>query len=140
MTPVVVDASVAIKWYVREIHYEEARRLLTAAYERIAPDLMPIEFGNILWKKVRRGEVSNPDATSALHLLLQVPLLLLPSDSLIEDALSLALASGRTVYDCVYLALALRERCQLVTADQRLVNSLATTSYAASILRVEDIP
>jgi predicted nucleic acid-binding protein len=45
---------------------------------------------------------------------------------LMDDALAIALATGRTVYDAIYVALAVRKKCQLVTADERLVNALAT--------------
>jgi predicted nucleic acid-binding protein len=47
---------------------------------------------------------------------------------------------GRSVYDCVYLALAVRLGGQMVTADDRLVNSLAATQRAASAIRLQDVP
>jgi antitoxin FitA len=51
MTPNVVDASVVIKWFVDEVHAEAARRLPEDQYELFAPDLLWLEYGNILWKK-----------------------------------------------------------------------------------------
>ncbi len=53
------------------------------------------------------------------------PLEVHPSAPLFVSAVYLAIQTGWTVYDCLYLALAIREGCQMVTADQRLVNSLA---------------
>jgi len=52
----VVDASVGIKWFVPEIHSDAARRLLTEDSILLVPDLFFPEIGNILWKRVRRGE------------------------------------------------------------------------------------
>ena len=40
MKRLVVDASVAVKWYVPEIHSEAAAKLLSGPYELIAPDLI----------------------------------------------------------------------------------------------------
>ena len=51
-----MDASVAIKWYVPEVHSEIAACLLDGTHELIAPDLLLPEFGNIVWKKVQRGQ------------------------------------------------------------------------------------
>ena len=74
-----------------------------------------------------------------------LPTFFLPSSaisapSLFEPAYLLAAEFGRTVYDSLYLALALLATCPMVTADRRLVNALQGTSLAASILWVEDVP
>ena len=45
---------------------------------------------------------------------------------LAQDALAIALSTGRTVYDAMYFALAIRRGSIFVTADERLVNALAT--------------
>jgi predicted nucleic acid-binding protein len=58
VTLYVVDASVAIKWYVPEVHSETAACLLDGTHQIMAPDLLLPEFGNILWKKVQRGQIS----------------------------------------------------------------------------------
>jgi predicted nucleic acid-binding protein len=49
---------------------------------------------------------------------------LFPTDTSLGDAFALALKHQRAVYDCRYLALALREKCDLVTADDALVRQL----------------
>jgi predicted nucleic acid-binding protein len=46
----------------------------------------------------------------------------------------------RTVYDCMYLALAVQLGGKMVTADERLFASLAGTPRATSIQLVQDIP
>jgi predicted nucleic acid-binding protein len=50
----VIDASVAIKWVVRETGTQEALSL--RQHRLVAPDLLVAECANILWKKVRRKE------------------------------------------------------------------------------------
>jgi predicted nucleic acid-binding protein len=58
MTKIVVDASVAIKWYVPEIHADAAVRILEGDFVLCAPDLIGAELANAIWKKVRRAEIS----------------------------------------------------------------------------------
>lgn len=53
MKAIVVDASVAIKWFIPEIHATAAGRLLEKNLKLLAPDLIFAEIGNILWKKCR---------------------------------------------------------------------------------------
>ncbi|MEA2694640.1 MAG: hypothetical protein QOJ16_4027 [Acidobacteriota bacterium] len=135
----VVDASVAVKWFVPEVHSEEALRLLSAGRELLAPDLLPAEFGNILWKKTRRGEIGVPKAVEILRALAEIPLHVSSSSRLLESAYLLAEKFQRTVYDSLYLALAILEECPMVTADLRLVHALAGTSLAGRTVWVADL-
>lgn len=61
MKACVVDASVAVKWYIPEAHHESALALLTLQRRgdvRLhVPDLFLSETANILWKKFRSGEL-----------------------------------------------------------------------------------
>lgn len=130
MTPVVVDSSVAVKWFVPETLSEAASRLLDGSFELWAPDLLVAEVGNTLWKKVARAELAVEEARAVLAAFAQVPLTLVSSKGLIEAALEIAAAYRRTVYDSLYLALAVACDCVLVTADDRLVNALAAGPLA----------
>ena len=114
----VVDASVAAKWLAPEPDSPLAEALLDD--ELIAPDLLFAEVGNILWKKYMRGEMDAAAARIGARLLLQVPVQLHDSASLLADALTLALQLRHPAYDCFYLALARRVDAPLVTADRRL--------------------
>ena len=140
MTPHVVDASVVIKWFVDEVHAEAARRLQEDQYQLFAPDLLWPECGNILWKKVRRGELIPDEARLIWGALEQQPISAFPSLLVLDLALEVALDTNRTVYDSCYLALAMLLGCQLVTADQRLFNALQDSSYATHVCWVANLP
>ena len=101
----VVDASVVIKWFVDEVHAEAARRLQEDRYDLLAPDLLWPESGNILWKKVRRGELTPDEARLIRGGLEQQPISIFPSRLVLEPALEVAFDTNRTVYDSCYLAL-----------------------------------
>jgi predicted nucleic acid-binding protein len=79
MTPYVVDASIVIKWFVDEVHAEAARRWQEDQYELSAPDLLWLECGNILWKKVRRRELTPDEARLIWGGLEQQPISAFPS-------------------------------------------------------------
>lgn len=138
MTEYVVDAGVAIKWFVPEILEAEAKRWLDPSYILYAPDLLPSEFGNILWKKTRLREITEAEAKRIAGELQHAPISLLSSLSLLNDALHLAQSTGRTVYDCMYLAAAIERGCQLVTADRKFYNALQLTSYKGFVVWVAD--
>ena len=139
MSRYVVDASVAIKWFVPEIHSDAAARLLDETHELLAPDLLLPEFGNILWKKVQRRQISLETSRQILQDFKAVTLQTYPSEPLLEPAVDMANSLGRSVYDCFYLALAVTQRCQMITVDQKFYNALSTSTFATNLLWVEDI-
>jgi predicted nucleic acid-binding protein len=136
----VVDTSVAIKWYLAELHWQPARRLLGASHDLIAPDFLYLELGNVLWKYVIRGELERNDAVQILTDLQQLSLRVVPATADLHQALHLAMEFGRTMYDSLYVALAIREKARMVTADRKLYNALQPTRLAAHLLWIEDVP
>lgn len=135
----VVDASVAIKWHVAEVHSAAALRLLADDAPRLhVPDLLFLEVGNILWKKVRRGDLSGDHARQIARLIATAPVEIHPSLPLFEAAVEIAIQTGRTVYDSLYVALAVSLAGRLVTADEHLVNALKTSPLAGHVLWVGD--
>lgn len=138
MTEYIIDASVAIKWFVPEILEAEAKRWLNPSYILYAPDLLPSEFGNILWKKTRLNEITEGEAKYIAGEFQQAPIILLSSLNLLTDALNLAHSTGRTVYDCMYLSAAINKGCQLVTADRKFYNALQLTTHKAHVVWVAD--
>ncbi len=135
MTTFVVDASVAIKWVVEESGTEAA--LAIRAAERLAaPDLWVAECANILWKKVRRGEISAEQARTAAELLEVAGVEVVSGEPVLSRVVQLATSLDHPAYDCVYLALAVDAGWTMVTADERLLARLRGTSlepYARSI-------
>ena len=107
--------------------------------EILVRDLDP-DVGNILWKKHRIGELEAREARDVLTDLRRLPLRLVGMSSYIESALALAIQYGRTVYDSVYLALAIHQGASFVTADQKLCNTLADTEIANHVTWIKDIP
>jgi predicted nucleic acid-binding protein len=138
-TDVVIDASVGIKWFIPEVHSEDARRFLTDRFHRHAPALFLTEVGQTLWKKVhQRDELSADEGRDILRALETTSLQIHPLTALLEPAFDIALATGRTFYDSVYLALSIALGCKLVTADRRLFNSLQGSPFGGDVLWVED--
>ena len=133
-----VDASVALKWFVPEVLSDRATLLLDGSEDLVAPDLLWPEVGNILWKKVGLGEVRPKEARDILASLHRTPLEVVPSGLLVDAALEIALATRLTVCDCVYVALAVARRAVLVTADDALVRVLSggpLRAHLASLAR-----
>lgn len=130
----VVDASVAVKWVVPENLSESADRLLGSEDPLMAPDLLMIEAANALWKKARRKELSAAEAGRALDVLLASGIVVCAAEPLLGRALAMAQRLEHSVYDCVYLALAERERATLVTADERLLRRLAGRRVRARVV------
>lgn len=132
MSLFVIDASVAAKWVLpdrSETLLDEAEQLL-GRYAKgqarlVVPDLFWAELGNILWKAVRRGRCTQKAAETGLATMRKRGLPTVPSDTLVEAAFAIAAAFDRTVYDSLYIALAIDCRGQLVTADEKLANAVA---------------
>jgi predicted nucleic acid-binding protein len=125
MKPLVIDASVVAAAFFPEKHTAAARSLLLAGGALHAPDLIYAEIANVIWKRHRRGEIDGDEATGLLSDILDLPLEITSSEELVGGALELALRTERTVYDCLYLALAVQRKTTMVSGDHRLVNALA---------------
>lgn len=130
MSLYVIDAGVAVKWFLTEPHSDKARQLLEQFQQRIAelvaPELLVAEAANVFWKRAARGDLTAQEAADDLQDLLAINLPLTPSTALAARALALAQSYRRSVYDCLYLALALERGCELVTGDERLFNAVGS--------------
>ena len=134
----VVDASVAVKWLIAEDGSDIAREMVAKGERLHAPRLMASELANALWRKARLGEIERGDAGIMLASVPQMPVRWGDDEIICGDAVRLALALDRPVYDCVYLALAHRIGAIVVTADLRFVNALASTEHGETIITLDD--
>lgn len=123
MRIVVLDASVAVKWYVREQGSDQAVQLLDREdLHFVAPDLFRAEIANALLRQNRSGQLSEAALDSALADLTFTMPELVPSAEIIDRAVVLARILAHPVYDCLYLSLAERRDTVLVTADEEFVS------------------
>jgi predicted nucleic acid-binding protein len=138
----VIDAGVAITWYVPEVHEVEARRFLDPSFTLHVPELFFPEFGNILWKKARVlkvPEITVGEGRDIIGLIWKVALTVHPMAPLLEAAYDVAVGPERpTVYDSCYLALARALECRLVTADRAFYDALIKSPDGAHLHWVAD--
>lgn len=129
----VVDASVVIKFYVPEILSDKSDEILSRLADGninlLAPDLLYPETGNILWKKRRLGELTHAEAEEIIEALTHVPIRIEESKPIIPLAVTIAMNSGITVYDAMYVAVANIYSTRMITADKKLVDALAKTDF-----------
>lgn len=126
----IVDASVAVKWLIAEDGSDAADALLLADGLG-APDLLFAEVANVLWKGWRRGDFTRlPDG---LETLAECFVLVTPGANLVLAAADLAVQLNHPAYDCFYLAMAIAEDQQLVTADRRFLAACRGTPQEARL-------
>jgi predicted nucleic acid-binding protein len=128
----VLDASVAVKWAMplaREPLTDESVRLLkryiAGEVDFIVPDVFWAELGNVLWKGVRQRRWKRDEADNVASDMKARDFTTVSSLVLLPEALKIAFAYDRSVYDCLYTALAVQAKTELITADERLANALA---------------
>ena len=139
MNRYVVDTSVAIKWFIPEAHSESAVRLQTTRDGLHVPSFFMLELGNVLCKKIRRAELNLNEAETILEEVRQVPLQRHADARRFGPAFALALQTQRSLYDCLYLALAEVIDGTLVTADRKFYVALGQGSYARRVRWVGDL-
>lgn len=137
--PLVVDASVALKWLIEEPDSEAA--LALQGRDLVAPALLRLEVANVLRTLVARGTANRAQALDLLALFQTAPVTIIDPDEALEvRALEMGLELGHPVYDCLYLALSERTGCTLVTADGRFLKALRATSYALRVEALGTVP
>jgi predicted nucleic acid-binding protein len=124
----VLDSNVAVKWALPEADTPQAVRFLNqfcrGMPEVLAPDIDPVEIAHALSRAERRGIISPPLGTRRLRAVLRHPPALHPYLPLLPRVFAISSAARHGVYDCLYVALAEREGCELVTADRKLISNL----------------
>jgi predicted nucleic acid-binding protein len=124
----VLDAAVGLKWVLPEPLAPQARRLRADfqanVHDLLAPNLFPVELAHALTRAERRRIIPTGQALGFLANILKTPPVLHPYLPLLQRATDISSQMRVGVYDCVYVALAEREQCALVTADDKLVKNL----------------
>lgn len=135
----VVDASIACKWFVAEEDAVGARNVLLGDHQFSAPDLIVPEVCSAMWKNVRAGRISSDHAAAAMKELPRLFDSLVPCDQLGARALTIAVSLDHPVYDCFYLALAELDDARVLTADSRLLGRLVGTDWARRVTGIDDL-
>ena len=140
MKSLVVDSSVAIKWFIEENHQSEAMAIsqewIEGQIQCVVPDWFFVEVGNILWKKLRQQAVDEYEVSRTLAELDTLPFRVVESRALTRKAVAVAIQHDRTVYDSLYIVLAIEECCSFVTADDRLANAVA--AHIPNVIKLSD--
>jgi predicted nucleic acid-binding protein len=124
----ILDSSVAFKWVVVEALTDKARDLRDEfrqrLHELIAPDVFPVEVAHSLTRAERQGRITPPEASILLAEVILTCPQLHPYMPLLSQAVTISSQARIGVYDCLYVALAQREGCKFLTADDRLIRVL----------------
>jgi predicted nucleic acid-binding protein len=118
----IIDTSVALKWFITEADSDLADRLLPRSDLR-APAVLQIEFGYVLTKRVRQRTLTRDQAQDIWRDLPE-SIALIDDSPLLGAAFELSLALGAAFYDCVYLAQAVRDEDMVITADERFIQAV----------------
>lgn len=142
MTGFVVDASVVVKWFVKEEFSEKSSVMLESGATLAAPALLFAEVSNALWSMHQRGDIGAEDLRDAVAALRAAPVVIpAPMSQLAAAATELAADLDHPVSDCFYLAVALQERYPVVTADTRFLRRVQGYSHLArQVIHVADVP
>jgi predicted nucleic acid-binding protein len=119
---IVVDASVAVKWFVPEPGEEAAAKLLDGKRGLIAPALIRLEVTGAIIRRYREGHLTEKKAREgafAWEAMLEHRLVrLVPDAELFPEAVQMAFLARHTLADCLYLAMAKKFAVPVITADK----------------------
>jgi predicted nucleic acid-binding protein len=129
----VVDASVACKWFVAEGDEDLADALLIGGEGLAAPDVAVPELCNIFWRKVRLKQMTPAQAEDAASRAASYFKTLVPCAPLARQAMHISATLDHPAYDCFYLALAEELGTEMVTADARLAQAVRRSRWAKHV-------
>jgi predicted nucleic acid-binding protein len=139
----VLDASVAVKLFLAdEQGHEQAHALLDAEAATgdtfLAPDILVAEVGHALLRAARQGRIARDSVAAAVLALVDLGLTLVPSVNLVAPAAGLAMSTGLSVYDALYLVAAQVRDAPLITADRRQYDGGLAAGY--NVAWLGDLP
>ncbi|MEW5947056.1 MAG: type II toxin-antitoxin system VapC family toxin [bacterium] len=138
MSTLVVDASVAAKWFTGEELAEEALRVLDERYSLHAPDFFLLEMDSLICKWIRLGVINDSEGGDTRKAVRRVPIRLHSYFSFQDSAYHIAVQTHQSIYDCLYVALAVFIGGRMVTADRRLFKGFAAGPLEKYLLWIED--
>ena len=129
MNKFVLDASVALKMIlVSEMGSSQALSIQdefrNQFLDLIAPDVLPAEMGHALMRAERKGIIPKGEGKTLFLQFINPCPQLYPYFRLYDRAMKISSDFRIGFYDALYVALAELEDCDLVTADEKLLNSL----------------
>jgi predicted nucleic acid-binding protein len=120
----VIDANVALKWYVPETDSDVASAILLEPDVLVAPQIIKFEVLSVLVRFARSGRLEHHAAEQSCNRWLahleERGVMLFDEDDLLESAISLGLKLKHHLFDCFYLALAKKLDAPLITFDEEL--------------------
>ena len=102
---------------------EEARACFETVSAPVAPAHWDAEVANVIWMAMRTGVLSPEEGPVRLGLARRLGIETVPTATLCQGALMRAMASGVSVYDTLFVELAARSRCPLVTFDKAVLGA-----------------
>jgi predicted nucleic acid-binding protein len=127
----VLDSNVATKWVLAEDLSGQAKTLraefVQGVHELLAPDVFLVEIAHALTRAQRQGRITSLEVNPLMDDVLTTLPRFHAYPSLLRRAIEISVPARIGVYDCLDVALAEREGCDLLTADDRLVRTLQPT-------------
>ncbi len=139
MTIHVIDASIAAKWFLDEVFCNESREVLHGRYSLHAPDFLLLEMDSVFLKRIRRGDITPQDANVARLMLRQIPIKCHAITAFLDRAYEIAALTGQSIYDSLYVTLALLLDSHMITADRKLYDGLRNGPFKKHLVWVEDV-
>ena len=129
MRGVVVDASVALKWYLDDEEYGQKAmnvltRYITDELDILAPSLLEYEVVNGLIIAQRRGRIGEEKVLSAIEGFASLGIRMVNLASDYSGIIRFCRTYNRSAYDASYMVVAESERVPLITADEGLYNAV----------------
>ena len=118
-----------------EAFADEARAALSAVANPLAPAHWEAELTNVVWMAVRSGVLPPEEGPVRVSLARRLGIETVATETLCQGALLRSVASGMSVYDTLFVELAARAGCPLVTFDKALLKA-----FPAIALRPRDLP
>lgn len=139
MADCIVDTNVALKWVLNEPDSADAVRvandIAAAGGKFLLVDIARVEALNVIWQQYHRRLLSETRARSALADFQQIPLVIIETEPILDDAFDLALQFDIAVYDACFVAAVKQAGCLGVTADAPLVKKIGSSFPTIKLLK-----